>query len=138
MNINIFCYFYKTKLQITITMKRTFLLAAICCVMASSCSNESMQLSAQENQKTEAIQNFKKALKNLNSPENLPSDEEKRSPGYPEVNERRLSLLYSAAKGLIQSTGVKENEIQTATNGDKKATVQWALDILRDQNDPSL
>lgn len=115
-------------------MKKTFLAAALCCIALSSCTSESMQLTSQENQKSEAIENFKKALISLNSPANLSTKEEKRAPGYPEMNERKLNLLYPAAKGMIQSTGVTEAELQKTTDGDKKAAVQWALEILRDHN----
>lgn len=115
-------------------MKKTFLAASLCCMALSSCTNENMQLTSLENQKSEATENFKKALVSLNSRENLSTEEEKRAPGYPEMNERKLNLLYPAAKGMIQATGVQEAELLKATDGDKKAAVQWALEILRDNN----
>ncbi|MFP3597499.1 hypothetical protein [Chryseobacterium sp. SIMBA_029] len=115
-------------------MKKAFLLMAACSLFLVSCSNENIPVLSQENQKNEAVQNFKQALTHLNNPENLPTEEEKRSPEFPEMSERRLDILYPAAKGLIKSTGVKDDELKKATNGDKKATLKWALEIFRDSN----
>lgn len=120
-------------------MKRTFLLLMAIFTLLTSCNNESIPTISQENQKTEAIQNFKRALISLNKPENLPTAEEKRASDFPQLNERRKDLLVPAAKGLIKSTGVKDEQIQKNTNGDKAILIKWAMNIFRDNyNNSSL
>ncbi|WP_370898587.1 hypothetical protein [Chryseobacterium gossypii] len=111
-------------------MKTTFLIAA-CVLSLVSCSNENLMVS-QENHQTEAMTNFREALKNINKPENRPTSEEMKMPGFPEMSERRKDLLLPAAKGLIKSTGVNDYEMQKATDGDKSAIINWALDIYID------
>lgn len=118
-------------------MKKTLIAAAFVMILAS-CSNENTAVLTQENQKTEAVNNFKKALISFNKPDNQTTEAEKQAKEYPEMSERKLDILYPAAKGLIKSTGVKEEEMQRATNGDKKATLKWALEILNDHNNLEL
>lgn len=115
-------------------MKKIVLLLLGCSTFFISCSNEAMAVAGQEDVKSEAIQNFKKAVVDSNKPENLPTEEEKREIGYPKMNERRLDLLVPAAKNLIKSTGVKDDQIAKSANGNKEVIVEWALKIVNSNN----
>lgn len=112
-------------------MKKTILIVASAIFLAS-CSNESLAITSQENDQTEAMQNFRQAMKSMNKPENMPTVEEKQMKNFPEMSDRRKDLLISAAKELIQSTGITDSEINHKTAGDKGAVINWALDIYID------
>lgn len=118
-------------------MKKTLVAAAFVLILAS-CSNENTAVLSQENQKTEAVNNFRQALISFNKPENQTTEQEKQAKGFPEMSDRKLEILYPAAKGLIKATGVKDEEIVRTTNNDKKATLKWALEILNDHNNLEL
>ncbi|MEN4762379.1 MULTISPECIES: hypothetical protein [unclassified Chryseobacterium] len=113
-------------------MKKTFLLAISCFVM-SSCNNESIPTMSQENQTTEAIQNFKRAIVTANNSKNLPITEESRSKEfqYLQMSDARKDLILPAAKHLIKSTGIKEEQIERTTKGDKAKIILWAMEIFR-------
>ncbi len=114
-------------------MKKTFLFAFACFVVATSCNNESIPTVAQENQTTEAVQNFKRAIIEMNNSKDLPIVKEKRRKGssFPEMSEQRQDILVPAAKHLIKSTGVKEEEIEKTTSGDKGKIIAWAMEIFQ-------
>ncbi|MEN4762381.1 MULTISPECIES: hypothetical protein [unclassified Chryseobacterium] len=114
-------------------MKKTFLFAFACFVVATSCNNESIPTVAQENQTTEAVQNFKRAIIEMNNSKDLPIVKEKRRKGssFPEMGEQRQDILVPAAKHLIKSTGVKEEEIEKTTSGDKGKIIAWAMEIFQ-------
>ncbi|MBL1219938.1 hypothetical protein JET18_03760 [Chryseobacterium sp. L7] len=115
-------------------MKKTFLFAIACFFFLTSCNNESIPAAAQDSLKTEAIQNFKRAITTVNTSKNLPLSEEKQNPEYPfpQLSEKRKDILVPAAKSLIKSTGVKEEEIEKATQGDKTKIILWAMEIFHD------
>lgn len=115
-------------------MKKTFLLAIACFIFLTSCSNESIATTAQENQKTEAVQNFKRAITAVNTSKDLPQSEEKQNPEYqfPQLSEKRKDILLPAAKSLIKSTGVKDEQIEKNTHGDKTKIILWAMQIFQD------
>jgi hypothetical protein len=111
-------------------MKKLVLLLLGSSAFFISCSNETVALSGQEDQKTEAMQNFKKAVIIFNQPGNLPTAEEKRGDNYSQLNDRRLDLLVPASENLIKSTGIKSEDIVKSTNGNKDLIVEWALRIF--------
>lgn len=115
-------------------MKKTFLLAAACFIVMTSCSNENMQTVAQENQTEEAVNNFKRAITTVNNSKDLPVTDEKLNPEYQsfQMSEQRKDLLMPAAKHLIKSTGIKDEQIERTTNGDKTKIILWAMEIFQD------
>ncbi|SFN10348.1 hypothetical protein SAMN05421594_1034 [Chryseobacterium oleae] len=115
-------------------MKKTFLFAIAGFCFLASCNNESMATTAQENQKTEAVQNFKRAITAVNTSKDLPQSEEKQNPEYqfPQLSEKRKDILLPAAKSLIKSTGVKDEQIEKNTHGDKTKIILWAMEIFQD------
>lgn len=122
-------------------MKKTFLFAIACFLFIISCNNESIPAISQENQTSQAVQNFKRALIEMNSSKSLPMTELKKSNEYqyPQLSEQRKDLIMPAAKSLILSTGVKEEQIAKKTNGDKTKIIIWAMQIFQDHyNTPSL
>ncbi|MFP3592665.1 hypothetical protein [Chryseobacterium sp. SIMBA_038] len=114
-------------------MKKTFLLAIACFFVMTSCNNESIPAVAQENQTAEAVQNFKRAVITFNNAKDLPMFAERRdkkSP-FPEMSEQRKDILVPAAKHLIKSTGIKDEQIEKATNGDKAKIIAWAMEVFQ-------
>ncbi|MCS3531861.1 hypothetical protein [Chryseobacterium sp. JUb7] len=114
-------------------MKKTFLFAVACFFAMTSCSNESIPAMAQENQTAEAVQNFKKAIITFNNAKDIPMFEKKRkNVPFPEMSEQRKDILLPAAKDLIKSTGIKEEQIEKTTHGDKAKMIAWAMEIFQD------
>ncbi|KXH85370.1 hypothetical protein [Chryseobacterium kwangjuense] len=115
-------------------MKKTFLFAIASIFFLTSCNNESIPAAAQDSQKTEAVQNFKRAITTVNTSKNLPLSEEKQNSEYqfPQLSEKRKDILLPAAKSLIKSTGVKDEQIEKATQGDKTKIILWAMEIFQD------
>lgn len=115
-------------------MKRTFFLLMASFALLTSCNNESIPTVTQENLKTEAVQNFKRAITTVNNSKDLPQSEERQSSGYqfPQLSEKRKDILVPAAKSLIKSTGVKDEQIEKATNGDKTKIILWAMEIFQE------
>ncbi|PIF46969.1 hypothetical protein CLU96_4015 [Chryseobacterium sp. 52] len=115
-------------------MKRTFFLLMASFALLTSCNNESIPTVAQENLKTEAVQNFKRAITTVNNSKDLPQSEERQSSDYqfPQLSEKRKDILVPAAKSLIKSTGVKDEQIEKATNGDKTKIILWAMEIFQE------
>lgn len=115
-------------------MKKTFLFAIASFLFLTSCNNETIPVAAQDNLKTEAVQNFKRAITTINTSKNLPLSEEKQNSEYqfPQLSEKRKDILLPAAKSLIKSTGVKDEQIEKATQGDKTKIILWAMEIFQD------
>ncbi|MFP3592663.1 hypothetical protein [Chryseobacterium sp. SIMBA_038] len=115
-------------------MKKTFLLAVSCFIVMTSCSTENMQTVAQENQTEEAVNNFKRAIIIVNNSKDLPVTDEKLNAEYQsfQMSEQRKDLLMPAAKHLIKSTGIKDEQIERTTNGDKTKIILWAMEIFQD------
>jgi hypothetical protein len=115
-------------------MKKTFLFAIACSLFLTSCNNESIPTVTQENQRTEAAQNFKRAITTMNTSKNLPMSDEKQSTEYqfPQLSEKRKDTLLPAARSLIKSTGIKDEQIEKATHGDKTKIILWAMEIFQD------
>jgi len=115
-------------------MKKTFLFAIACSFFLASCNNESIPTVAQETEKTEAVQNFKRAITTVNTSKDLPLSEEKQSSEYqfPQLSEKRKDILLPAAKSLIKSTGIKDEQIEKTTHGDKTKIILWAMEIFQD------
>lgn len=113
-------------------MKKTFLFAVICFFVMTSCSNESIPVAAQENLTAEAVQNFKKAIITFNNAKDLPMFEKKtKNLQFPEMSEQRKEILLPAARQLIKSTGIKEEQIEKTTNGNKSKIIVWAMEIFQ-------
>ncbi|AZA51770.1 hypothetical protein [Chryseobacterium sp. G0201] len=114
-------------------MKKTFLFAAACFLFLTSCNNESIPTMAQENQTAEAVQNFKRAVITFNNNKDLPMFEERRNKKapFPEMSEQRKDILVPAAKHLIKSTGIKDEQIEKVTNGDKAKIIAWAMEVFQ-------
>ncbi|MCS3531863.1 hypothetical protein [Chryseobacterium sp. JUb7] len=114
-------------------MKKTFFLAIACFIITTSCNNESIQTVNQENQTAEAVQNFKRAIITVNNSKDLPVTDGKLNTEYQsfQMSEQRKDILLPAAKHLIKSTGVKEEQIEKATKGDKTKTILWAMEIFQ-------
>jgi hypothetical protein len=115
-------------------MKKTFLFAVACFFFLTSCNNESIPTVAQENLKSKAIQNFKRAITTVNTSKDLPMSEEKQNPEYtfPQLSEKRKDILIPAATSLIKSTGITESQIEKNTHGDKTKIILWAMEIFQD------
>ncbi len=111
-------------------MKKTILLIAGA-LLIISCSNENLAIS-QEANKTDAMNNFAWAMKNMTDPKNQATAEEKGMGNYPELSERRKDLLLPSAKELIKSGGISDTEIDEKTHGNKGAIINWALNIYFD------
>ncbi|MCT2561483.1 hypothetical protein [Chryseobacterium herbae] len=115
-------------------MKKTFLFAIAGFFFLTSCNNESIPTAAHDNQKTTAVENFKRAITTVNTSKDLPLSEEKQSSEYqfPQLSEKRKDILLPAAKSLIKSTGIKDEQIEKATHGDKTKIILWAMEIFQD------
>ncbi|MDQ0067464.1 hypothetical protein [Chryseobacterium lathyri] len=115
-------------------MKKTFLFAIACTFFLTSCNNESIPTVAQESLKTDAVQNFKRAITTMNTSKDLPMSEEKQNSEYqfPQLSEKRKDILLPAAKSLIKSTGIKDEQIEKTTHGDKTKIILWAMEIFHD------
>ncbi|UZT99594.1 hypothetical protein ODZ84_08535 [Chryseobacterium fluminis] len=114
-------------------MKKTLFSAVACLVIVTSCNNESIQTVAQENNTAEAVQNFKRAIITVNNSKDLPVTDGKLNSEYQsfQMSEQRKDILLPAAKHLIKSTGIKDEQIEKTTNGDKTTTILWAMEIFR-------
>lgn len=105
----------------------------LCLLLASlaifnSCSSENAIVTNPEIFKSPEMENFAKAFKNLNNPENKPNEEERKS-GSTELSDRRKKTLIPASLELIKSTGVTDEEIAQKTRGDMSAIIVWAIQI---------
>lgn len=113
-------------------MKKIIFALGFSILVLSSCSNESTAANNVESMKTPEMENFDRAMKSLNNPENKPTSEEKRS-GSTELSDRRKKVLLPSAMDLIKSTGVTDGQIQQKTNGDISAILVWAIQINQEK-----
>ncbi|WP_435523950.1 hypothetical protein [Chryseobacterium indoltheticum] len=113
-------------------MKKILFTLSFSMLVLSSCSNENMAASNIEAMKSPEMENFDRAMKSLNNPENKPTEEEKRS-GSAELSDRRKRVLLPSAMDLIKSTGVTDAQIQQKTNGDISAILVWAIQINQEK-----
>lgn len=114
-------------------MKKQLLLAAFIVLGLSSCNNESNMVNTAESMKTPEMQAYDKAFRSLGDPQNLPTEEEKKSKTA-ELSDRRKAILLPASKALILSTGISEGELMRQTNGDTSAIIIWATKIYIKKN----
>ncbi|WP_374459101.1 hypothetical protein [Chryseobacterium taeanense] len=94
-----------------------------------SCSTETSTMNPMSTTKSEEVQNFEKSIKSLFRPENAETPEEIRTHKPMELSERRKDILIPSAIELIKSSGVKEKEINEATQGDKEKILTWAMKV---------
>ncbi len=105
----------------------------ISAIVLQSCTSEDYTETPVTDQRTEHVKEFREALRSLNSPENRATPEEKRQ-NSTELSDRRKMVLVPAAKSLILSTGISEQELNDKTNGDITKIIVWALDIYTEKN----
>lgn len=113
-------------------MKKILFTLGFSTLVLSSCSNESTAANNVESMKTPEMENFDRAMRSLNNPENKPTAEEKRSSSA-ELSDRRKKVLLPSAMDLIKSTGVTDGQIQQKTNGDISAILVWAIQINQEK-----
>lgn len=94
-----------------------------------SCNTESAAINPVSTTKGEEVLNFEKSIKSLSNPENAETPEEMRTHKPLELSDRRKGILIPSAVELIKSTGVKQNEIDEKTQGDKEKILTWAMRV---------
>ncbi|HCA07523.1 hypothetical protein [Chryseobacterium sp.] len=115
-------------------MKKLLLLPAIAVICLISCTSEGTAVNTVQNMKTPQMENFDKAFKSLNDPQNRPTEEEKNR-NTSELSDRRKALLVPASRELILSSGVTEAELTRKTGGDMSQIIVWATNIYMQKSD---
>ncbi|WP_133119462.1 hypothetical protein [Avrilella dinanensis] len=120
-------------------MKNIFLLVGILMLSITSCQKETDDLvesnAIQSNsieKKSSEVENFRKAINEMNQPKYHPTKEYTEKYGS-ELSPERKQILLEPAKELIYSTGIDERALQNEANGDINIILNKAFEIYISQ-----
>lgn len=113
-------------------MKKTIYLITLSILGFVACTSENNAAMSTQQIRPEAMKNFERSLKDLLKPENRATEEERKNATSMELSDRRKDLLIPAAKELIMSTGISEDQIRKETQNDRNEILKRAMKIYKE------